>query len=116
LYNGYAESKILEMLDNFCPVFVSASSGLFGGHAWVIDGMITQTRQINGHTQNRTLMHCNFGWYGQANGYYISNLFYTKEGSLVRNAYETVLGSKSIYDYNGFFNTITYSRPGNPNL
>jgi hypothetical protein len=61
-------------------------------------------------------MHCNFGWYGQANGYYISNLFYTKEGSLVRNAYETVLGSKSIYDYNGFFNTITYSRPGNPNL
>lgn len=111
LYNGYAENKILEMLDNHCPVFVSATSGLRGGHAWVIDGMMMQTRQTNGLAQHRILMHCNFGWSGLANGFYASKLFYTTDGSLVRNGYESGFGSKSIYDYNCFFNTITYIKP-----
>ena len=35
---GYDESKVIETIDNDCPVFMSAIDGLIDGHAWVIDG------------------------------------------------------------------------------
>lgn len=46
------------------------------GHAWVVDGYI---RTLNGYDTNYYL-HCNWGWGGNKNGYYLSNVFDTDAG------------------------------------
>lgn len=48
------------------------------GHAWVIDGYIEN--MTNGNLDRR-LVHCNFGWGGQCDGYYIDGIFDTGEGT-----------------------------------
>ncbi|MDE6547816.1 MAG: C10 family peptidase, partial [Muribaculaceae bacterium] len=45
-----------------------------GGHSWVIDGSLVGSK----NNKTWTLMHCNMGWHGRANGYYISKLFDTE--------------------------------------
>lgn len=69
----------------------------YGGHSWVIDGYVTQSRDwvctvnayntISGkeisseylwsNTEYRYLVHCNFGWGGEANGWYENGIFET---------------------------------------
>lgn len=46
------------------------------GHAWVYDGYCKA--QKSGTT--KILLHCNWGWNGQSNGYYISGIFDTANG------------------------------------
>lgn len=65
------------------------------GHAWVIDGSMAQTRNVytylyNGtlaktETETRSLFHCNWGWSGQNNGYYLAEAFNTIKGPEVRS-------------------------------
>lgn len=65
-----------------------------GGHAWVIDGVKLIKRDVMGfsllnkkkkrrelwYTQVKYLVHCNFGWNGNANGYYLHKAFNTTNG------------------------------------
>lgn len=58
-----------------------------GHHAWVIDGWLVRTRNMYANfidgsqrfvgTQTQTLVHCNFGWNGTADGYYFPGQFNT---------------------------------------
>lgn len=53
------------------------------GHAWIIDSDLTQKRNIYTYRydgvllkteyETRSLVHCNWGWYGDADGYYFGN-------------------------------------------
>lgn len=69
------------------------------GHAWVIDGYIKRQRKINynlvlyngskkiisqpvSHYQYDEYVSCNFGWGGIDNGYYLSGVFDTNNGSV----------------------------------
>lgn len=65
------------------------------GHAWVYDGAISATR--NGKAI--TLMHCNWGWYGNKNGYYISRAFNTKTGATIYDSNDNQSGEKDYKDY-----------------
>lgn len=53
-------NKIIENIDNNCPVLMSASDG-YGGHAFILDG----------YDNNRNIR-INWGWGGFDNGYYAS--------------------------------------------
>lgn len=105
---GYNENTVMKSLDSGCHVFMSAVAGIVDGHAWVIDGYkirnYTSPEGRIDKTQN--IVHCNWGWLGNSNGYFVSGIFKTNEGVS--------------YDYSGtpqnekywyLFNTITYDKP-----
>lgn len=58
-----------------------------GGHVWIIDGYANLTCTLvddSGNEEEYTdyFVHCNPGWYGTNNGYYISGIFdFTKNGT-----------------------------------
>ena len=108
---GYDESQVLEALDNGCPVFISAIARFLQGHAWVIDGYIKREYVSNKGTvkDSKTLVHCNWGWAGDCNGYFTSGVFHTQEAEM----YDAGLGSNEKYKYFCAFNTITYDNPRN---
>ena len=73
-YNSFSENvqrHIYNSLKSSKPVFIGAlDSNVFdGGHAWVIDGYGTKPYPA------RSFLHCNFGWNGLDNGWYLSSLF-----------------------------------------
>lgn len=51
--------------------------GYGDGHAWIIDGA---QRIYYSANDIKDYVHCNWGWYGQCDGFYISDGFYTKQG------------------------------------
>ena len=58
-------------LHNGFPLYISGDSRSGGGHAWVCDGF-----------DKEDMFHMNFGWNGQANGYYsLATLSVTSTGS-----------------------------------
>ena len=69
------------------------------GHAWIIDTELTQIRYIYTYRydgvllktehETRDLVHCNWGWYGDADGYYFDNA--------LRPAGGLVIGEKPPY-------------------
>jgi len=63
--SGYAKKKKFLFITKYTK-----------GHAWVIDGY---TIQFCNKSDDRVLFHCNWGWDGTANGYYLSNVFDTSK-------------------------------------
>jgi hypothetical protein len=53
------------------------------GHAWVIDGYVSAVKG----TKTYTLVHCNWGWNGTANGYYLSDSFDVYAGPEIADSY-----------------------------
>ena len=52
------------------------STGTYiGAHEWVIDGALAQRKVIDGKEQICFLYHCNWGWNGNSNGYFLSGAF-----------------------------------------
>lgn len=105
---GYDETIVLQSLDDGCPVFMSAIAGIIGGHAWVIDGYIKRNYVSNQGviSKRQTLVHCNWGWHGDCNGYFTSGVFRTQEAEISDG-----LGQDSEENYWYAFNTITYENP-----
>lgn len=107
---GYDENQVLTSLDRGCPVFMSAIAPLFAGHAWVIDGYIKRNYVSNkGNVlDSRTLVHCNWGWLGNCNGYFTSGVFRTQYAA----SYDFSQGNLADDNYMSLtFNTITYDKP-----
>jgi len=87
-YTDYSFDSVKSSIDNLCPVLiegwaVNKDGAEFkeAGHDWVIDGYCNLTcdavHNDTGETKNITAdyVHCNAGWGGSHNGYYISNVF-----------------------------------------
>jgi hypothetical protein len=115
------------MLRNDCPVFLAGCSNgnIFAGHAWVIDGYLLRQRdryRNGGGEQNvfvgneqQKFLHCNFGWGGGYNGYYVAGVFDPRHGA---DLLEPGAGDNSTngngnyyYDYNFNFYIINYTKP-----
>lgn len=99
-YSDYSDEMtkaISDMLREDKPVFISAISGLTGGHSWVIDG-------AKYHNSAVYLLHCNWGWSGDCNGYFSSKMFSTQV------PYELDEGASNDQDLNftWHFRVITY--------
>lgn len=105
---NYSEDRVISSLDKDCPVFISAIAGLVDGHAWVIDGykMRNYVSPEGRIEKTQCLVHCNWGWRGQNNGYFVSGIFKTKEAVSYDWSYNPI---KEKYWY--AFNTITYDKP-----
>lgn len=79
----YDDDKIATAIQFGKPVYARGNSGKksflgvrtswTGGHAWVYDGYIYASKNNEYHK----LMHCNWGWGGSCNGFFISNVFNT---------------------------------------
>lgn len=88
---GYNENAIVNSLKTGIPVYGRGNSSrtkfLFwdvaygGGHAWVYDGYVICCESNDPSNKKKTLLHCNWGWDGRDNGYFLSKVFDT---SLVR--------------------------------
>jgi hypothetical protein len=103
---GYNENAILSAIKLGYPVLARGYSGKKkvlgirvgwkGGHAWVYDGAIVASK--DGKSTN--FVHCNWGWGGYKNGYYISNAFNANSGATIYDSQDVQNGSASNYKYN----------------
>lgn len=93
LRKDYREGMLLDFMRLHRPIPVAAhDKGAGKGHAWVIDGFLLRYRIAydvypNGTRNkvgidNQILLHCNYGWGGSANGYYITGAFNTALGAV----------------------------------
>lgn len=129
--NSFAEAKIISSLNmGTIPIVFGLAKGKKIGHIWVVDGYhkykfttteityrdSTYSEIISEELQNskeKYYYHCNYGWGGIADGYYLGEIFSTKHGadfieSEIDEPYRGVGGS----NYTRHFRTVIY---GNPN-
>ena len=65
------------------------------GHAWIIDGGRRTTHSSGNFTT--TYVHCNMGWDGKCDGYYLNAVFDTTVGPAYKDINDVVVGTS---DYN----------------
>ena len=70
-----------------------------GGHAWVMDGLIAGKKDGN----SRYLVHCNWGWNGDSNGYYLNDVFNITSGAEILDGSST---AEANFKYNTQYSTI----------
>lgn len=102
----YNESQIISAVKSGNPVYARGNSGrkkflgitvkYTGGHAWVYDGYISATKD----EKQQNLIHCNWGWGGSRNGYYLSKVFNTPSGAEINDNEVTRGGTANYYKYN----------------
>lgn len=116
----YKGDVVVQNLSQDNPVFVAAISDIVNGHAWVIDGYLGEIRTITTYTNGcethkdteiRHLMHCNFGWHGKCNGYYVSKIFDVGEGPVYIEDYERKSKLDGEYNFNWSYRMIVYNNP-----
>lgn len=105
---GFSLSSILNMLQLNKPVFIGALSGLYG-HAWVIDGFVTRiaTHNVTGDELRQMLLHCNWGWEGNSDGYYIPDLF-DAEGFILPDNPADIDDEDAGFDASWWYRQIVY--------
>ena len=108
----YNETDIMQTIKKGQPVFARGNRGykkkLFwkkytGGHAWVYDGYLIYSWGIDPRDQEKTALfiHCNWGWDGNHNGFYLSENFLTSKGPQIIDGTDiTRSGNKGDYVYN----------------
>lgn len=120
-YN-YTFSRVKNMIDKGNPVIIYAMPNfkITDSHAWNIDGYKTKTRIVTTKTyignkltktetitETREMVHCDFGWGGKCNGYYVSGIF--NLNSSENDIDKKELGSKNV-KYNKSIKIITYNK------
>jgi len=116
----YSSDRVRSMLDNGSPLIVMAVPGIKinSSHAWNIDGYKIKKRTITTkifrgsqldsikESSDSTLMvHCDFGWGGSANGYYVSGIFNSKSKNT-----ELDWGGSTGGKFNNFIHVVTYDK------
>ncbi|MBQ9147698.1 MAG: C10 family peptidase [Rikenellaceae bacterium] len=110
----YNENTILEYLETDRPIIIGATSpknlsgtGKRSGHAWVIDGYIKRQRD----NQIETMMHCNMGWGGECDGYYVSGLFDTTQVKDAQGNPTDGDGAENKHHYCKRYRMVLYDKP-----
>lgn len=113
------------MINNGKPLLICAVPGLnlTKSHAWNIDGYKIKERTVtkkyyennvlvNTTTETETynMVHCDFGFSGEGNGYYVSGVFkFNDPESEKDNIYDE--SNKDTRNYNVLIQLITYDLP-----
>lgn len=71
-----------------------------GGHAWVVDGYIDQVVNY----ERSIYIHCNWGWDGSQNGYFLSNVLNAYAGPV----YNDDITTRATYNYRYKLKTATF--------
>lgn len=98
-------NRIKEMIDANHPlvIFAASKEGEITAHAWNIDGY--RTSRIG--TSNVRMVHCDFGWGGNYNGYYIDGIF---DLDSFRNIFDGPhSGDEDKYSYKHDINILYYN-------
>jgi hypothetical protein len=82
-YGGFSLSTVVQELNNLRPVIITGVSNTGTGHAWVCDGYSQTTFYFTddygvctgGAITYQAILHMNWGWDGQYNGYYSAGGF-----------------------------------------
>lgn len=116
---GYNIETVKTMLSNNKPVIIYGMPGIniFNTHCWNIDGYRVKERTktqkifedgnlIETYTWNQKseMVHCDFGWGGGANGYYVPGIFDTTDSNVI---FDFGRSSKD-HHYNSYMHLITY--------
>lgn len=86
----YDIEKVIAEMSTGEPVLITG-----GGHTWIIDAVMAETYhytevrmdtgEVISHSQKtRYLLHCNWGWDGQCNGYFYSGIFNPGKRPIIR--------------------------------
>lgn len=117
---NYSYDRVSSMIDNGRPVIIYAIPGIrvWNSHAWIIDGYKIKSRQketklykngklIDNSTTTETcrMVHCDFGWGGPCNGYYVDGIFKLDSD---KNDYDRPWLRKKDTNYNHHMRIITY--------
>lgn len=120
---NYRYDRVTSMINNGCPVIIYAIPGirLWYSHAWVIDGYKIKVRQRitqhfrRGYLTNTVsepdtcrMVHCDFGWGGKCNGYYVDGVFKLNSS---KNEYDNKWDKQENVNYNKHIRIITYKNP-----
>jgi len=121
--HSYNFERVTAMIDNGCPIIIYSVPGInvFKSHSWNIDGYKIKERTITTNTYVGTVLtkskskietckmvHCDFGWKGKCNGYYVSGIFKLNDPNIEHDA-GTQYGGKT--NYNNLIKVITYNKP-----
>lgn len=129
-YDDYSTDSVLQSLDLDKPVFVCSipktdkkNYDLGKSHAWMIDGYMKRTQTTTHYryrnnkletkwtsTSSNTMVHCDFGWGGESNGYFTSGIFdfLDNENTEFDNTSDK---GKKVRDYKWYLKTIIYDKP-----
>lgn len=103
-YKKYNEGDVIRGIKEGNPVYGTGSAFAqkkflhtkhHGNHAWVYDGYIRASNTSKEHD----LLHCNWGWDGYQNGYYLGRFFDTNNGPKIHDEVLT-RGQSHNYRYN----------------
>lgn len=108
----YNEEDIMQTIKKGQPVFASGYEGYekiifvkkyIRGHAWIYDGYLIYSWGIDPRDQEKTALfiHCNWGWDGYQNGFYLSENFLTSKGPQIIDGTDiTRSGNEGDFVYN----------------
>ena len=120
--HSYSFDRVTSMLDNGKPLIIYSVPGInvFKSHSWNIDGYKIKERTITTNTyrgstltnstsktETTNMVHCDFGWYGKCNGYYVSGVFKLNDSRVEHDPGTNYEGSTH---YNHLLKVITYDR------
>lgn len=88
---GYSVSSLYYFTEERCRTALRGSNLVYmlgwaseGGHAWIMDGYkvyATGSFLVGGTPSTKTYFHYNWGWDGDCNGYFLSNVFDTSSAT-----------------------------------
>ena len=114
---NYEYNEVTKMLNDGCPIIICSIPGrsVTKSHSWNIDGYKIRQRTVTTktfkdnvpqpettETETSNMVHCDFGWGGKCNGYFVSDIFKVKNPNN---------GNKDIIHYNNFLKILTYEKP-----
>ena len=117
--NEYSFEGVTGMIDNDKPLIIYSVPGkdVASSHSWNIDGYKIKQRSITTTTyqgsnvlessteiETISMVHCDFGWGGKCNGYYVSNVFKLDDPAA---ELDSIRYNVSTY-YNNYIHIITY--------
>lgn len=118
--HSYNFDRVTSMIDAGKPLLIYSVPGInvFKSHCWNIDGYKIKERTITTktyrggtlvNTTDRTetcnMVHCDFGWGGNSNGYYVSGVFKLNDS---RVEHDPGTSSNGSTHYNHLLKVITY--------
>lgn len=109
---------IYNMLDNNKPVFTVGYRTSGSGHAWVIDGVIEQNRQVEKmlkyagtpwyETERRYFLHINWGYQGRYDGYFVAGIFDMSQRVAVDDVIDVKADDPGFSDYSNYLEVILF--------
>lgn len=109
-YIFYNEQEIIKSLNSRKPVLIGALDEAIeeGGHSWVIDGKYSTVMRVNDAPVQSLLLHCNWGWRGLCDGYYVSEAFNLASGMVSNDPSIGDVSGSSNSNFNWMFRVVTY--------